>query len=77
MEINFTDSDLRFRDEVRAFLKDEYPSHVKSVLTLMITRLYEALRPPEGNWKDSACSVLRLSPTETCQVDAIKTTPMR
>ena len=29
MEINFTDSDLRFRDEVRAFLKDEYPSHVK------------------------------------------------
>ena len=29
MEINFTDSDLKFRDEVRAFLKDEYPSHVK------------------------------------------------
>ena len=37
MEINFTDSDLKFRDEVRAFLKDEYPSH----LTLSISKTME------------------------------------
>ena len=30
MEINFTEADIKFRDEVRAFLKDDYPAHVKA-----------------------------------------------
>ena len=29
MEINFTEADIKFRDEVRAYLKDDYPAHVR------------------------------------------------
>jgi len=29
MEINFTDADIKFRDEVRAYLKNDYPAHVR------------------------------------------------
>ncbi len=29
MQINFTDEELKFRDEVREYLENEYPSHVK------------------------------------------------
>ena len=32
MELSFTTKDLEFRDEVRDFLANEYPSHIKEKL---------------------------------------------
>ena len=32
MELSFTSKDLEFRDEVRDFLANEYPSHIKEKL---------------------------------------------
>ena len=29
MDLNFSKEDLEFRDEVRAFLENEYPKHIK------------------------------------------------
>ena len=29
MEISFTDKDLEFRDEIRSWIENDYPKHVK------------------------------------------------
>ena len=29
MDLNFSKEDLEFRDEVRAFLENEYPKHIR------------------------------------------------
>ena len=50
MDINFTKEDIAFRDEVREWLANDYPKHVKEKTDNGIAVSYTHLTLPTINW---------------------------